>query len=58
MRNWWAGRAFALAALLVATAQPERTGPRLASFLSSADGSEQEYAVYAPSLTSRPANIP
>ena len=47
MRKWWAG-AFVLAAVLIATAQPQRGGPRLASFLSSADGSEQEYAVYAP----------
>ncbi len=43
-----AGIVVACATALLATAQPQRGGPRLTTFRSSADGSEQEYAVYAP----------
>ena len=42
------GVALFCAAALLAIAQPQRGGPRLAAFQSSADGSRQEYAVYAP----------
>jgi len=48
MRSGWWCAVVAIGAALVALAQPERAGPRIATFRSSADGTEQEYAVYAP----------
>ncbi|MBS1856493.1 MAG: dienelactone hydrolase family protein [Acidobacteria bacterium] len=43
---WYASLVCAIA--VAAFAQPPRGGPRLATFRSTADGTEQEYAVYTP----------
>lgn len=48
MRKTWCCLVIAISAALLAIGQPARGGPRIANFRSSADGSEQEYAVYAP----------